>query len=89
MGTRKSMYISLKLINFCILLVPPTEKPSENCLNGGIEVPFSNGTSMCICPAHYGGPKCEKLQCLNMGTPLDSRCGCISGFSGDFCEKRK
>lgn len=71
------------------ITVETTQTPPGQCMNGGVETTLSNGTQTCICPAHYTGKKCEKIQCLNLGTAIGNKCECVSGFTGQFCETCK
>uniref|UniRef100_A0A7E4W1K2 EGF-like domain-containing protein n=1 Tax=Panagrellus redivivus TaxID=6233 RepID=A0A7E4W1K2_PANRE len=65
--------------------VAPTPEPSNTCINGGVVNPLN--TSSCICPQHWSGTFCDKLQCDNGGRPVnDYFCECPPGTDGRYCQ---
>ncbi|KAK5647120.1 hypothetical protein RI129_005584 [Pyrocoelia pectoralis] len=65
---------------------------SDACENGGSCWMDSNLNPHCACPDPYIGekceltPSCEDRSCRNRGRCVGTKCFCIMGYTGAFCE---
>lgn len=64
----------------------------DACENGGTCWLDSNLNPICTCPEPFVGERCEIIPtckekvCQNRGKCIGTRCSCILGYTGTFCE---